>query len=125
MRRRCQLLGINRESVQRILIAHLSLYLYRILIKRKLKLEDMRKRKIICQWCCDKIDAVPDFLDKVWFSNEADFLLSGHVNSKNNIFWGSTFPEYCLQRPLHSLKQGWATYGPPAAKQKFLPTTCF
>ena len=30
--------------------------------------------------------------------------MSGHVNSKNKIFWGSTSPEHCLQRPLHSLK---------------------
>ena len=34
----------------------------------------------------------------------AHFLLSGHVNSKNNIFWGSTPPDHCLQRPLHSVK---------------------
>jgi len=47
--------------------------------------------------------AVPDFLDNVWFSDEAHFLLSGHVNSKNNI-WVSTPPEHCLQRPLHSVK---------------------
>jgi len=40
--------------------------------------------------------AVPDFLDNVWFSDEAHFLLSGHVNSKNNIFWDSTLPEHCL-----------------------------
>jgi len=26
------------------------------------------------------------------------------VNSKNNILWGSTLPEHCLQRPLHSVK---------------------
>ena len=38
----------------------------------------------------------------MWFSDEAHFLLSGHVNSKNNIFWGSALPEHCLQRPLHS-----------------------
>jgi len=31
-------------------------------------------------------------------------LLSGHVNSENNIFWVSTPPEHCLQRPLHSMK---------------------
>ena len=64
----------------------------------------MRKRVITCQWFCDKIDTVPDFLDNVWFSDEVHFLLSGHVNSKNNIFWGSTSPEHCLQRPLHSVK---------------------
>ena len=39
-----------------------------------------------------------------WFSDEAHFLFSGYVNSKNNIFWGSTPPEHCLQRPLHSVK---------------------
>ena len=104
VRRRSQELGINRESVRRILIADLNLYPYRIQIKQKLTLDDMRKRVIMCQWFCDKIDAVPDFLDNVWFSDEAYFLLSGHVNSKNNIFWGSTSPEHCLQRPLHSLK---------------------
>ena len=52
----------------------------------------------------DEIDAVPDFLDNVWFSDEAHFLFSGHVNSKNNIFWGRAPPEHCLQRPLHSVK---------------------
>jgi len=64
----------------------------------------MMKRVIMCQWYCDKIDTVPDFLDNVWFSDEAHFLLSGHVNSKNNIFWVSTPPEHCLQRPLHTVK---------------------
>jgi len=45
---------------------------------------------IMFPWFCDKIDAVPDFVDNAWFSDEAHFLLSGHVNSKNNIFCGST-----------------------------------
>ena len=43
------------------------------------------------------LDDLPAFLPR-------DFLLSGHVNSKNNIFWGSTPPEFCLQRPIHSVK---------------------
>jgi len=50
----------------------------------------MRNRVIMFPWFCDKIDAVPDFVDNAWFSDEAHFLLSGHVNSKNNIFCGST-----------------------------------
>ena len=58
----------------------------------------------LCRWFCDKVDKNPDFLDHLWFSDEAHFLLSGHVNSKNKIFWGSTPPEDCLQRPLHSIK---------------------
>ena len=43
-------------------------------------------------------------IDNVWSSDEAYFLLSGHVNSKNSIFWSSTPPEHCLQRQLHSVK---------------------
>jgi len=47
---------------------------------------------------------------KEWFGchefpvHEAHFLLSGHMNSKNHILWGSTPPEHSLQRPLHSVK---------------------
>jgi len=104
VRRRSQKLGTNRESVRIILIADLHMYPCRIQIKQKLTPDDMRKHVIMCQWFCDKIDAVPNFLDNVWFSDEAHFLLSGHVNSKNNIVWGSTPPEHCLQRPLHSVK---------------------
>ena len=58
----------------------------------------------MCRWFCDKVDENPDFLDNLWPSDEAHFLLSGHVNSKSNIFWGSAPPEDCLQRPFHSIK---------------------
>ncbi|XP_068227956.1 uncharacterized protein [Palaemon carinicauda] len=92
VRQRSQELGINRESVRRILNADLHLYPYRIQIKAKLTPEDMRKRVIMCQWFCDKTDTVPDFLDNVWFLDEAHFLLSSHVNSENNIYSGSTHP---------------------------------
>ena len=50
---------------------------------------------------------MPDFHDNVCISDEAHFLLSGHVNPKNNIFCGSTPPEHCLQRPLHSKCTAW------------------
>ena len=58
----------------------------------------------MCNWFADKIEEEPDFLDNVWFSDEAHFLRSGHVNSKNNVFWGTESPAEVLQRPLHSLK---------------------
>ena len=79
-------LGIRAEN----LIADLHMYPCRIQIKQKLTPDKMRKRVITHQWLYDKIDAVPDFLDNVWFSDEAHFLVLGHMNSKNNIFWGST-----------------------------------
>ena len=56
------------------------------------------------QWFQDKIGLSPNFLNDIWFSDEAYFLLSGQVNSKNNIFWGTAAPNEVLQRPLHSKK---------------------
>ena len=42
--------------------------------------------------------------DHVWFSDEANFPLSGHVNSKNNVYWGTTPAQDVLQRPVHTKK---------------------
>ena len=95
-------LGIDRESVRRIFITDLHLYPYQMQIKHKLTPDDMRKCVTICEWFCGKLDEIQIFLDNVWFSDKAHFLLPGHVNSKNNLFWGSAPPEHCLQRPLHS-----------------------
>ena len=46
----------------------------------------------------------PNFLSNVWFSEEAYFLWSGHVNSKNNVIWGSSSSVEVLERLLHSQK---------------------
>ena len=104
LRRRSQELGISRESLRRVLKADLHLYPYQIQIKQKLTEAVMAKRVTVCEWFCDTIEDNPDFLDHVWFSDEAHFLLSGHVNSKNNVYWGTAPPEEVLQRPLHSIK---------------------
>ena len=58
----------------------------------------------MCQWFQDKIELSPNFLNDIWFSDKAHFLLSGQVNSKNRIFWGTAAPNEVLQRPLHSKK---------------------
>uniref|UniRef100_UPI00358E2E41 uncharacterized protein n=1 Tax=Myxine glutinosa TaxID=7769 RepID=UPI00358E2E41 len=104
IRRRSQEQGLSRASVQRILIKDLQLYPYKIQIKHKLTPADMAKRVVMCRWFENKIEEDPDFLDDVWFSDEAHFLLCGHVNSKNNVFWGTQAPDEVLQRPLHSVK---------------------
>ena len=85
IRRHSQELGLSRASVQRIMVKDLQLYPYRIQIKHKLTPADMEKRAVMCQWFENKIEEDPDFLDDVWFSDEAHFLLSGHVNSKNKL----------------------------------------
>ena len=50
VRQQSQELGINRESVRKILIADPHMYPYRIQIKQKLIPGDIRKRMIMCHW---------------------------------------------------------------------------
>ena len=56
----------------------------------------MAKRVEMCQCLEIKIEENPDFLQNVWFSDEAHFSLSGYVNSKNSVFWGSQVPDEVL-----------------------------
>ena len=104
LRRRSQELGLSRASLQRILKKDLQLYPYRIQIKHKLTPEDVEKRLVMCRWFENKIEEYPDFLDDVWFSNEAHFWLCGHVNNNNCVYWGTEVPHKDRQRPLHSMK---------------------
>ena len=64
----------------------------------------MAKHVEMCQWFESKIKENPDFIQNVWFSDEAHFSLSGHFISKNSVFWGSQAPDKVLQRPLDSVK---------------------
>ena len=64
----------------------------------------MAKCVAMCEWFCDTIEDNPDLLDHVWFSDEAHFLMSGHVNSKSNVYWGTAPPKEVLQRQLNSVK---------------------
>ena len=72
---------------------------YRIQIKQKLKLEGMRKHKIMHQWFCNKIDAVQDFMTTSGFQTRQIFCC--------RVMWTQTTSSgeaYPLQKPLHSLK---------------------
>ena len=75
----------------------------RIQIKHKLTPADMKKHLVIWQWFESKIEEDLDFLDDVWFSEEAHFWLCGHINSNNCVYWrwGAEVPEEVVQRPLH------------------------
>ena len=87
-------------------ILHKDLHVtpYHIHIGHQLVPADMAKRREMCSWFEEKFEEDENFLENVWFSDEAHFQLSGHVNSKNNIYWGNSKPDEVLQQPLHSEK---------------------
>ena len=93
LQRRSQELGLSRSSIHRILKSYFQLYPYRIQIKQTLTQNDMEKRVETCRWFKSKIEELADFLQNVWFSDEAHFSLSGYVYNKNPVFWGAQAPD--------------------------------
>ncbi len=103
-RRRCLQLGLSRSTLGRILKCDLHLRPYHIQVKQKLRVADKQDRRVMCQWFIERLEENDDFLNELWFSDEAHFHLCGYVNSRNAVYWGSHPPPYCLQRPLHPEK---------------------
>ena len=78
-------------------------------VKQRLNDQDKGQRVLMCQWFRERLRCEPDFLDNVWFTDEAHFYLSGHVSSQSAFYWGRSPPEYVLERPLHAEKcTAWA-----------------
>ena len=80
------------------------MYPYRIQIKHELTPAEMGKRLEMNQWFEDKIEEDPDFLDDVWFSDEAHFWLCGYVNSKNCVYGRAEALDEVFHWPLYSVK---------------------
>ena len=94
--RRSQELRMTRESLWHVLTSNLHLYAYKIQIKQQLTDADKEKRVTMCEWFSNMLENDKNFLENVWFSDKAHFLLSGHVNSKNIVFGGSQVPNEVL-----------------------------
>ena len=113
LRRRCQELNLRKDSLRRIIKSDLKLKNFKLHVKHQLLPPDYDKRMDMCRWFLQKLQENPDFLDTVWFSDEAHFHLSGQINSKNAYFWGDSPPDYVLEQPLHSPKcTAWAAISP-------------
>jgi len=50
----------------------------------------------ICERFCDPVEANLDFLDHIYFADEANFPLSGNVNTKNNVLGYVTLCTACV-----------------------------
>lgn len=100
VRHRSQALGVSKSSLHRILKRDLHMRPYKLQLCQKLTVPDQQKRLRMAKWF-EQHSAV---LDRVWFSDEAHFWLTGHVNSQNAVHWGTEKPDEVLTAPLHSEK---------------------
>ena len=63
------------------------------MIQHELTEVDAHKPVVMCKWFEEKIEENLNFLENVWFSDEAHFLLCGQVNRMNHVFWGTQAPD--------------------------------
>ena len=85
----------------------LKLFPYQIMAVQELKTTDHDKQLRYCRWFNQFIEEnTADMLDVTFFTNEAWFHLSGHVNSQNSRLWSSDNPHSLHETPLHDKKVG-------------------
>ena len=104
VRKRAQSLGLGSTTCWRILKHDLHLKSYRIQMHQVLSTSDKEARMQMSLKIIEKSARSPNFVQCLWTSDEAHFHLHGRVNSKTNVFWGSSKPIEVQTVPLHSPK---------------------
>lgn len=85
----------------------LHLRAYHVRSVQELKEPDKQKRLLYCRWFRSFVDTKGIVqLDRVFFTDEAWFHLSGYVNSQNTRIWSTENPHVFHETPLHCLKIG-------------------
>ena len=102
IRKIAQEVGTNHSTVRKILTKDLNLKPYKLPVHQQLAPHDEGQRMTFSSWLKEKVRENPDFLQQVWFSDEAHFCLNGKVNRQNCRIWASEKPEDVYQLPLHS-----------------------
>ena len=96
-------LGLSKSTIHRILQAN-KLKPYKVQILQALNEEDVDRRLEFAEQQLKAIENDPDYLDKIVFSDEAIFALSGHVNKQNCRYWSDENPHFFTEAPLNSPK---------------------
>jgi hypothetical protein len=72
----------------------------------ELQESDKEEQLQYCRWFVHFIQGGRDILDKIFYSDEVWFHLSGYVNSQNSRIWSAKNLHTFHERLLHSLKVG-------------------
>ncbi|GFW67040.1 uncharacterized protein TNCV_4030601 [Trichonephila clavipes] len=65
---------------------------------------DHQARRRFVEWAQNEIAIVPDFHERILFSDEAHFRLNGYVNKQNCRIWSEANPQVYVETPLHPEK---------------------
>lgn len=103
-RKRAQTLVMKPSSMLTILKKDLKLTPYKMHNVQQITEADKTTRMEMCLRFQEKMDNDDEWINNVWFSDEAHFYLNGNVNSQNCRTWSSEPPDEVNERPLHSAK---------------------
>ncbi|PNF15158.1 hypothetical protein B7P43_G14820 [Cryptotermes secundus] len=99
-RKQAVALDISNRSMHRILHEHLHFHPYKMVVVQELSPRDFQNRITACETLLETLP--PDTL--AFFSDEAHFHISGHVNKQNVHYRSGNNPKELHERPLHSDK---------------------
>ena len=88
--------GIGIGSVHRILKTN-HFHPYKIHLVQELNEDDPDRRLEFCELMMNRINAAPNFLNNIVFSDEATFQLNGEVNRHNCRYWSDHNPHWMLE----------------------------
>jgi hypothetical protein len=91
-------------TVWTVLRKGLSFQPYKFQLLQELKPNDRPHRRDFCTGMLNRLEEDNLFLDKIVFSDEASFHLSGKVNRHNLIIWGSQNPHQIVEHMQDSPK---------------------
>ncbi|GFW47971.1 uncharacterized protein TNCV_2401581 [Trichonephila clavipes] len=77
-------------------------FLFDNLVALHFKYDQARRRFV--EWAQNEIAVVPDFHERILFSDEAHFWLNGYVNKQNCRIWTEANTQVYVETPLHPEK---------------------
>lgn len=102
IRRGTQELDLNYNTVRKILKENLQFFPYKIQVRQPLNERQIEQRLTFAKKVIYRIGRKIIDTQKIWFTDEARFELSGYVNKQNHRIWGSEKPIVGVSKPLHS-----------------------
>ena len=95
---------MSPATLLRVMRKDLKLFPFRISTHHVLPQQDKEKKIEMCKWLIEKLEQTLNWLNHIWFSDEAHFYLNGAVNNHNEVFWGESRLEEISEKHLHGLK---------------------
>ena len=91
---------VSKTSVHNIVRRRLKLYPYKIQLVQALKPTDYAKREEFALTVLGRMEGDPNYLERIFFTDEATFHVSGLVHRHNVRIWGTENP-HVVQEMFH------------------------